>query len=67
MTIILIANHKSRALLLQLDLLAVFETKDQEILISKLEINFGIYRYALQWLHSYLSDRAQFVMICWLP
>jgi len=52
--------HKSRSLLLQLDLSAAFDTIGQETLICRLEINFEI---SLQWLRSYLSDRAQFVSV----
>jgi len=57
------ANQQSSTLLLQLDLSAALDTIDQETLISRPEINFGIFLYTLQWLHSYLSDRSQFVSV----
>jgi len=57
------ANRKSRTLLLQLDLSAAYDTIDQNTLKSLLNLNFGIFDGALQWLSSYLSDSSQFVSI----
>jgi len=44
------ADRKSRTLLLQLDLSAAFDTIEQNTLISRLDLNFGISGCALHWL-----------------
>ena len=49
--------------MLLLDLSAAFDTIDHEILLSRLEHSFGIQNSALDWLHSYLSDRKQLVIV----
>ena len=46
-----------------LDPLAVFDTVDHFFLFSRLSARFGICDHALNWLHSYLSGRTQFVRI----
>ena len=46
-----------------LDLSAAFDTVDHVFLLSRLSARFGIYDHALNWLHSYSSDRTQFVRI----
>ena len=46
-----------------LDLSAAFDTVDHVFLLSRLSARFGIYEHALNWLHSYSSDRTQFVRI----
>ena len=46
-----------------LDLSAVFDTTDHNILLSRLEHVFGIHGTALQWFSSYLSNRTQIVSI----
>jgi len=44
------ADRKSRTLLLQLERSAAFDTIDQNTLISRLYLNFGISDGAMQWL-----------------
>ena len=46
-----------------LDLSAAFDTVDHEILLSRLELSYGITGSPLTWLNSYLSDRTQVVRI----
>ena len=44
-----------------LDLSAVFDTLDHQILLKRLSITYRIHAKALQWFSSYLSDRQQSV------
>lgn len=47
-----------------LDFQRAFETIDPELLIFKLECDFGVRGIELEWFRSYLSDRTQVVKIC---
>ena len=49
--------------LLLLDLSAAFDTMNHSLLLSRLENSFSIMGTVLQWFHSYLLDRSQFVEI----
>ena len=49
--------------LLLLDLLAAFDTVNKSLLLSRLVNSFGITGTVLQWFHSQLSGRSQFVKI----
>ena len=49
--------------LVMLDLSAVFETIDHEILLQRFENTFGITNDALSWFRSYLADRYQIINI----
>ena len=51
------------AILVLLDLLAAFDTIDHPVLLTRLEIQFGITGVALKWIRSYLTDRYQSVEV----
>ncbi len=51
------------SLLVLLDLNAVFDTIDHNILLNRLEYSVGINGSALAWFKSYLSDRHQFAAV----
>jgi len=59
--IIRYADQKQCSALILLDLSAAFDTIDQDLLLQRLRVYFGIGGSALKWLESYLKDRSQSV------
>jgi len=57
------ADEKKAAVLVGLDLSAAFDTINHDVLISRLESQFGVDGSASSWLRSYLTDRQQFVKL----
>ena len=50
-------------LLVALDISAAFDTINHEVLLQRMECEFGVSGTAVRWLHSYLTDRQQFVKL----
>ena len=61
--ILMSLNQKRAVLLVLLDLLASFDTVDYKLLTGRLASRLGISGVVLDWVISYLSDRAQFVLL----
>ncbi len=59
-----ITDHGYISLLVLLDLSAVFDTIDHDILIDRLLNYSGIQGQALRWIRFYQSDRYHFVYRC---
>ncbi len=61
--LLLASDQGCISLLVLLDLSAVFDTIDHDILIDRLQNYTGIQGQALRWFRSYLSDRYHFVYL----
>ena len=57
------ADEKKATVLVGLDLSAAFDTINHDVLISRLESQFGVDSGASSWLRLYLTDRRQFVKL----
>ena len=57
------ADNKQVTVLISLDLSATFDTVDHEILLQRLQSEFGVTDTPLTWLRSYLEGRTQFVKL----
>lgn len=55
------ADTQQTTVLLALDISAAFDTIDFSTLVDRLSTDFGIGGSALGWLHSFVSDRTQYV------
>ena len=55
------ADDKQISVLIVLDLSAAFDTVDHSLLLERLHSEFAVTDTSLNWLRSYLVDRAQFV------
>jgi len=59
--ILLAIDRGDLAALILLDLTAVFDTVDHDILLQRLRMSFGIKDVALQWFQSYWLGRSPYV------
>ena len=56
--LLLAADQGQVSAMCLLDLTAAFDTVDHELLVLRLELQFGVRGVALQWFGSYLSGRS---------
>jgi len=57
------ADGKQVTVLISLDMSAAFDTVDHEVLLQRLQSEFGVPDTPLSWLRSYLKSRTQFVKL----
>jgi len=57
------ADNKKATVLISLDISAAFDTINHDVLLQRLQSDFGVDGAAAAWLHSYLTDRQQFVKL----
>jgi len=57
------ADDKQVTILISLDLSAAFDTVDHEVLLQRLQSEFGVTDTPLSWSRSYLESRTQFVKL----
>ena len=62
-TVYTAADNKKVTALVALDIWAAFDTIDHDILIDRLECQFGVNGAESRWLRSYLAGRKQFVQL----
>ena len=56
-------DDRRPVLLVALDISAAFDTINHEVLLQRMECDFGVSGTAVCWLRSYLDDRQQFVKL----